>query len=228
MVSRCSRREFMGLTAAGAAGLAASPYSSWRAVAAESSEPDLVVFNAKVYTVDPLLPRAQAFAVKGGRFVAVGATEDMKSLVGKSTRTYDAQQMTIVPGFIDAHNHAPGERPALRSAGRRSLRSRIRQHRQHHRQAPQAGASERRPAPGLRAISSTTPRSRIKRALNIHDLDKVSTRASGGGPPPRRPYHATITARHSKSAGITRSRPSLRRPERSIATTRRTQWPRHR
>ena len=108
MVSRCSRREFMGLTAAGAAGLAASPYSSWRAVAAESSEPDLVVFNAKVFTVDPLLPRAQAFAVKGGRFVAVGATEDMKSLIGKSTRTHDAQQMTIVPGFIDAHNHAPG------------------------------------------------------------------------------------------------------------------------
>ena len=29
-------------------------------------------------------------------------------LVGPRTHTFDARQMTIVPGFIDAHNHAPG------------------------------------------------------------------------------------------------------------------------
>ena len=33
---------------------------------------DLVVLNAKVYTVDERAPKAEAFAVKGGRFVAVG------------------------------------------------------------------------------------------------------------------------------------------------------------
>src|SRR6202051_4393273 len=32
----------------------------------------------------------------------------MKSLIGKRTQVLDARWMTIVPGFIDAHNHAPG------------------------------------------------------------------------------------------------------------------------
>jgi predicted amidohydrolase YtcJ len=32
----------------------------------------------------------------------------MKSLIGKRTQALDARWMTIVPGFIDAHNHAPG------------------------------------------------------------------------------------------------------------------------
>jgi predicted amidohydrolase YtcJ len=71
-------------------------------------EPDLIVFNAKVFTVDPIVPQAEAFAVKAGRFVAVGSTDDVKSLAGKQTQTFDAQQTTVVPGFIDAHNHAPG------------------------------------------------------------------------------------------------------------------------
>ena len=42
-------------------------------------------------------------------FVAVGSSEEIKGLVGKKTRTYDARQMTIVPGFIDTHNHGRGE-----------------------------------------------------------------------------------------------------------------------
>lgn len=69
---------------------------------------DLVVFNAKVYTVEPRTPRAEAFAVKAGRFVAVGNAEDIKALIHRGTQTIDAKQMTIVPGFIDCHNHAPG------------------------------------------------------------------------------------------------------------------------
>src|SRR5258708_36003542 len=107
---RCSRREFMGLSSAGVAGFigASWPASAGAAALDSTSAPDLVVFNSKIYTVDPLKPRAQAFAVKAGRFVAVGDTEDIKSLIGKRTETFDTKQMTIVPGFIDAHNHAPG------------------------------------------------------------------------------------------------------------------------
>jgi len=67
-----------------------------------------VVFNARAYTVDPIAPQAEAFAVKAGRFVAVGSSEEVQSLIGPRTQTLDARQMTIVPGFIDAHNHAPG------------------------------------------------------------------------------------------------------------------------
>src|SRR5207237_3380085 len=76
--------------------------------ACPNQDSDLLVYNAKVYTVDPIEPRAEAFAVKAGRFVAVGSTEDIKGMIGKQTQGFDAEQMTVVPGFIDAHNHAPG------------------------------------------------------------------------------------------------------------------------
>jgi predicted amidohydrolase YtcJ len=107
---RFNRRNFMGLTGAGIAGLAGAPWPLGRALAAIDTpqEPDLVVHNAKVYTVDAAAPKVEAFAIKAGRFVAVGSSEDIKGLAGKRTQTYDAQQMTIVPGFTDAHNHAPG------------------------------------------------------------------------------------------------------------------------
>ena len=100
-----SRRNFLGLTGAGIASLAGSQWLR----AAEGQDADLVVFNAKVYTVDSRAPKAEAFAVKANRFLAVGTTAEMKALIGKGTQTYDAKQMTIVPGFIDCHNHAPGE-----------------------------------------------------------------------------------------------------------------------
>src|ERR1700675_3452649 len=92
-----SGRTFMGLAGAALA---------W--AADDGPEADLVIFNAKVYTVDSSAPRAEAFAVKAGRFTAVGSTADMKALAGKRTQTVDAKQMTVVPGFIDCHNHATG------------------------------------------------------------------------------------------------------------------------
>lgn len=95
--------KFAGL---GLAGLVSG--SSPRAAHAATRDADLVVFNARVYTVDSGAPRAEAFAVKAGRFAAVGSTADMKSLIVKGSRTFDARGMTIVPGFIDCHNHAPG------------------------------------------------------------------------------------------------------------------------
>ena len=107
---RFSRRDFIRLSGTGLAGLTCTQWPIGIAAAALSApqEPDLIVFNAKVFTVDPIVPQAEAFAVKAGRFVAVGSTDDVKSLAGKQTQTFDAQQTTIVPGFIDAHNHAPG------------------------------------------------------------------------------------------------------------------------
>src|SRR3954469_12351628 len=106
---RFSRREFMGLSGTALAGLVGAQWPMGRALAAITpQEPDLVVFNARVFTVDPVLPRAEAFAVKAGRIAAVGSTDEIKGLIGKQSQTYDAKQMTIVPGFTDAHNHAPG------------------------------------------------------------------------------------------------------------------------
>ena len=49
--------------------------------------PDLIVTNAKVYTVDDAMPRAEAFAIRDGKFVAVGKSDEISSLAGKGTQT---------------------------------------------------------------------------------------------------------------------------------------------
>src|SRR5580704_1286530 len=107
MNHRSSRREFMNLTGAGIAALVGGVWPG-AAAADEERDADLVVFNANVYTVDSRAPKVEAFAIKSGRFVAAGSTADMKALIGKGTQTFDARRMTIVPGFIDCHNHATG------------------------------------------------------------------------------------------------------------------------
>ncbi len=101
------RRRFLALTGAGIGGAAAG----WPggASAATSDAPDLVVLNARVWTVDSALPKAEAFAVSGGRFTAVGRSADIRALAGPRTQLFDAKGMTVTPGFIDCHNHAPGE-----------------------------------------------------------------------------------------------------------------------
>ena len=92
------RRDFLALTASGLA------VSLTRPAFADPQEPDLIVHNARVHTVDGATPKAQAFAVRAGRFVAVGSN-DIKSLAGKKTQAIDAKGMMVVPGFIDTHNH---------------------------------------------------------------------------------------------------------------------------
>jgi predicted amidohydrolase YtcJ len=102
-----SRRSFLGLTAAGLAVMGRSRVAR-AASALGARDPDLIVVNGTVYTVDPRQPVAEAFAVKGGRFIAVGSTAEMRALAGVNTEMVDAQHLTIVPGFNDSHNHAPG------------------------------------------------------------------------------------------------------------------------
>jgi len=122
MSHRRTRRQFLNTTGAGLAGLAGAASLAEQVQAASGQagqpgtappgdprDPDLVVVNAKVYTMDRSAPEAQAFAVKGDRFVAVGSTADVRNLAGKNTTVFDAKGMTVVPGFIDCHNHAGGE-----------------------------------------------------------------------------------------------------------------------
>jgi predicted amidohydrolase YtcJ len=90
----------LSLVGAGVAGLPL--------LAAEGPDVDLVVFNAKVHTVDPRAPKAEAFAIKNSRFLSIGTSAEIKAMAGKGTQTFDAKGMTIVPGFIDTHNHATG------------------------------------------------------------------------------------------------------------------------
>src|SRR5215469_16591917 len=108
MSDRHSRRGFMGAAAAALAATIGWPKEE----AAQTTEAvdntsakdaDLIVTNANVYTVDSRSLRAEAFAVKNGRFLAVGRSDDIGGLRGKNTTMMDAKQMTVVPGFIDCH-----------------------------------------------------------------------------------------------------------------------------
>jgi hypothetical protein len=69
------------------------------------SAADLVVVHARVHTVDPAKPIAQAVAVTGERITRVGTNEDVESIIGPETRVIDAGGRLLLPGFNDAHVH---------------------------------------------------------------------------------------------------------------------------
>jgi predicted amidohydrolase YtcJ len=64
--------------------------------------PNLVLYNGKVLTVDAQFSVAEAVAVRDGRILAVGTSDQIKRLIGPSTRAIDLQGKTVVPGFIDS------------------------------------------------------------------------------------------------------------------------------
>jgi predicted amidohydrolase YtcJ len=66
---------------------------------------DVVVTDARVYTVDAARPLAQAFAVKDGRFVFVGSAAEAQAWVGPQTRVERLGGKLALPGLIDSHMH---------------------------------------------------------------------------------------------------------------------------
>ena len=160
-----TRREFMNLTGGAFAGLVAQTVGG--------ENPDVIVVNAKVYTMDARAPRAEAFAVTTGRFTAVGSTADIKGLARKNTQTFDARGMTVVPGFIDCHNHAGGEvllnevlvgNPfEVEFVSIQSIVDKLK-----------AKAAQTAPGTWVEGFFFDDTKLKDKRALNIRDLDQVS------------------------------------------------------
>ncbi len=66
---------------------------------------DLIIRNAKIWTVDKTHPTAQAVAVLGDRIVALGSNSDVEAWHGPHTRTIDAAGRLLLPGFNDSHVH---------------------------------------------------------------------------------------------------------------------------
>ena len=66
---------------------------------------DLVIKNARVITMNPRQPRADAVAVRNGGIMAVGAASELEAVSGPRTRVIDLGGRALVPGFIDAHCH---------------------------------------------------------------------------------------------------------------------------
>lgn len=70
----------------------------------QQKKSDLIVINANVYTLNDSFAKADAFAIKNGKFIAVGTADDIQKKY-VALKTIDAKRKTIVPGFIDAHCH---------------------------------------------------------------------------------------------------------------------------
>jgi predicted amidohydrolase YtcJ len=163
-MSQFSRREVLGLgslLAVPTLGLAAQATK-----AQPSIEPDLVLLNGRVLTMDPTLPAAEAFAVKNGRFVAIGASADIRSLATRNTAIIDAGRMAVTPGFIDAHCH-PGEVEELYdvSADLRSIRE--------IQQALRKRAQDTPPGYWVRAFKFDDTKLTDGRPLSRADLDEA-------------------------------------------------------
>ncbi|MBI1830380.1 MAG: amidohydrolase [Planctomycetes bacterium] len=66
---------------------------------------DLVVLNAKIWTVNKNQPEAEALAVVRGRIVLVGSSKQAREVAGPKTRVLDLAGRRVVPGFHDSHVH---------------------------------------------------------------------------------------------------------------------------
>ncbi len=171
--SNCNRRRFIGFAGTGLAALAGGPWLRAAAAAASPRDADMVFFNARVWTVDPGMPRAEAIAIRGDRFMAVGSNDEIKALAGKGTQVIDAGQAAIVPGFVDCHNHAEGETLLYEvlvgnpfevefvTIG--SIIDKLRER-----------AAKTPPGFWVEGYFHDDTKVKDKRAINIHDLDQVS------------------------------------------------------
>jgi len=69
---------------------------------------DILITNARVLTMDPVRPRAEALAIAGNRIIRVGTHADIGGLKAKHTRVIDAGMKTVIPGIIEGHVHLFG------------------------------------------------------------------------------------------------------------------------
>jgi predicted amidohydrolase YtcJ len=87
-----SRRDFVGLLGA-------------TALSASSTEPELILLNGVIHTMDPANPQAEAVAIANGRFLAVGSNAEIGAYATSRTKRLDLGRFPVLPGFIDAHMH---------------------------------------------------------------------------------------------------------------------------
>lgn len=82
---------------------ASDQFTSTHSVVGEHA--DLVLHHGRFYTLDPAQPWADAVAIRGGRFIAVGTFADLQHLIGPQTRQHDLLGAFCMPGLHDMHTH---------------------------------------------------------------------------------------------------------------------------
>lgn len=67
--------------------------------------PDTILTNARILTMDPGRPRAEAVALAAGRIAALGTRAEIERLAGPATEVIDCKGATLLPGFVESHLH---------------------------------------------------------------------------------------------------------------------------
>lgn len=67
--------------------------------------PDLIIYNGIIHTLDKKNTSVNAIASYDGKIVAVGANDEILSFAGKNTERIDLKGKTVIPGLIDSHSH---------------------------------------------------------------------------------------------------------------------------
>ena len=80
-------------------------FSVFTAAQANPQPADLIVTNARIYTVNAQQKWAEALAVRGDQIVAVGDGKKIDTFRGSSTKVIDAGHRLLLPGFVDCHIH---------------------------------------------------------------------------------------------------------------------------
>ncbi len=91
--------------ASGTGGVGAWSFGSLFGGASGGTPAALIIVNARVWTVDPSRPEAEAVAIHGDRITAVGSRAEVERWRGPKTRVVDAGGRFVMPGFNDAHIH---------------------------------------------------------------------------------------------------------------------------
>jgi len=86
-------------------------------------EATIIILNANVVTLNPKQPHAQAVAVYDNKIVAVGSDEQIRKYAGKTTRTIDAKNNTVVPGLNECHAHMVSFGQSLQNLDLRDAKS---------------------------------------------------------------------------------------------------------
>ncbi|HEX9110708.1 MAG TPA: amidohydrolase, partial [Terriglobales bacterium] len=66
---------------------------------------DVIVTNARIYTMNPQHKWAEAIAIRGEKIVAAGDRKSIEAFRGPATKVIDADQHLVLPGFTDCHIH---------------------------------------------------------------------------------------------------------------------------
>jgi predicted amidohydrolase YtcJ len=129
---------------------------------------ELIIINARIITMDPVRPFAEAMAITGNKIVRVGTRDDAMELRGSATRVHDNNGNTVIPGIIESHVHlfiGGAELDLLNIRDNKSFESIF-----------AAVANYRAKNPGLRfihAISAAHEQFGAGIAINRHLLDRI-------------------------------------------------------